>query len=270
MGNSLGKKRENNGLGSYNMMNSIDNYDHLTSDQAANQKQRNSAGSSSSENYNHEKKKKKKPNNALSGQIAHATQYERLNQYETNQQQLDRVRMIEESQKWQTSFSMNIFTQSLAFWTSLPITWFIISAQLSYPDAIRSLSWIVSIYALGDGLGLYLAQKLYGNLSARHTLNLSIIFSMIASLIYALAGLTAAQPESSSSIFRQLVTARVIQGICHGTTYLTQQAYVGQVLPKDKNNALQLKMGRSYMIAIPFAVLLAFVSSLCHCMLGEV
>lgn len=66
------------------------------------------------------------------------------------------------------------------------------------------------------------------------------------------------------------MTARVIQGICHGTTYLTQQAYVGQVLPKDKNQALQLKMGRAYMLAIPFAVLLAFSASLCHFMLGEV
>ena len=62
---------------------------------------------------------------------------------------------------------MNTFTQSLAFWTSLPVTWFIISEQLSYPDAVRSITWIVSIYALGEGLGLYLAQKLYGNLSVR-------------------------------------------------------------------------------------------------------
>ena len=29
-------------------------------------------------------------------------------------------------------------------------------------------------------------------------------------------------------------------------------------------------MGRAFMLAIPFAVLLAFCSSLCHCMLGEV
>jgi len=129
--------------------------------------------------------------------------------------------MIENSQKWQTSFVINIFLQSLALWTSLPVTWFIISAQLTYPDAIRTISWIVSIYALGDGLGLYLAHKLYGNLSARQTLNLAIIFSVIASLIFAFAGSIAVDEETSSSIFRQLCTARVIQGMCHGMTYLT-------------------------------------------------
>lgn len=93
---------------------------------------------------------------------------------------------------------------------------------MDYADAIRTVTWIVSIFAFGDGLGLYLAQKLYGSLSARQTLNLAIIFSIIASLIYALAGSTAVYEESSSSIFRQLCTARVIQGICHGVTYLTQ------------------------------------------------
>jgi len=111
--------------------------------------------------------------------------------------------------------------QSLAFWTSIPVTWFIIYAQLNYADAIRTISWVVSIYALGDGLGLYLAQKLYGSLSVRQTLNFTIIFSVIASLIYAFAGSIAVEEETSSSIFRQLCTARVIQGICHGTIYLT-------------------------------------------------
>ena len=82
------------------------------------------------------------------------------------------------------------------------MTWYIVSAQLSYADAIRTISWIVSIYALGDGLGLYLAQKLYGNLSARQTLNLAIICSVIASILYALAGSLAVDPESSSRIFR--------------------------------------------------------------------
>ena len=130
--------------------------------------------------------------------------------------------MIENSQKWQFSFVINIFLQSLALWTSIPVTWFIISAQLTYADAIRTVSWIVSIYALGDGLGLYLAQKLYGSLSARQTLNLAAIFSVIASLIYAFAGSIAVEEETGSSIFRQLCTARVIQGVCHGMIYLTQ------------------------------------------------
>ena len=83
------------------------------------------------------------------------------------------------------------------------------------------------MFALGDGLGLYLAHKLYGVLSARQTINIAIIVSVIASLIYALAGSTAGDIETSSSIFRQLLFARIIQGVCHGTTYLTQQAYVG-------------------------------------------
>ena len=57
--------------------------------------------------------------------------------------------------------------QSLALWVSVPVTWFIVSSDLAYPDAISILSWIVSLYAVGDGLGIYLGQKLYGNLSAR-------------------------------------------------------------------------------------------------------
>ena len=110
--------------------------------------------------------------------------------------------MIENSEKWQASFVMNTFIQSLAFWTSVPVTWFIVIEQLAFADAIRTISWIVSIYALGDGLGLYLAKMVYGNLSARQTLNLAIIFSVVASLIYALAGSITVDPESSASVFR--------------------------------------------------------------------
>ena len=83
-----------------------------------------------------------------------------------------------------------------------------------------------------------MAHKLYGSLSVSQMINLATLFSIIASLVYTLAGMTADETDSSSSVFRQLVTARVIQGICQGTNYLTQQAYIGQVLPKDKNNAL--------------------------------
>lgn len=103
----------------------------------------------------------------------------------------------------------------------MPVTWFIISAQLSFADAIRTLSWVVSIYAVGDGLGLYLAHKLYGNFGARHTLCLAVICSLIASLVYALAGSNCVYQDQSSAVFRQLCTARVLQGVCHGTTYLT-------------------------------------------------
>ena len=109
---------------------------------------------------------------------------------------------------------------------------------MSYADAIKIMSWIISIYAIGDGLGLFLAKKLYGSLSVRQTLNLTIICSVIASLIYAFAGSLAAYDDTASSIFRHLVTARILMGICEGMTYLTQQAYIGQVLTKESNNEL--------------------------------
>lgn len=97
------------------------------------------------------------------------------------------------------------------------MTWFIVFEHLVYVDAIRTISWIVSIYALGDGLGMYLAKMIYGNLSARQTINLAIIFSVIASLLFALAGSVAVEDgnhSNSGSVFRQLCTARVLQGMC--------------------------------------------------------
>ena len=118
--------------------------------------------------------------------------------------------MTADSQKWQTSFVLNIFAQSLAFWVSVPVTWFIISAHLTYADATRSLAFIVSCYALGEGLGLFVAWKLYGTLSVRQILTVAIIFSIIASLIYGLAGIIAEEEVISSTAFRQLCTARVI------------------------------------------------------------
>jgi len=137
---------------------------------------------------------------------------------------------------------------------------------MTYADSVRILSWIVSIYAIGDGLGLYMAKKLYGNLSARVTICLAIIFSVIASLLFALAGsyIDTTNENSASSVIRQLCTARVFQGICNGTIYLTQQAYIGQVLPKEKNNALQRSLGRAMVLGAPLAVLLSFVCSLAN------
>ena len=131
---------------------------------------------------------------------------------------------MENNSKWQASFIINAFTQSLAFWISVPVTWFILESSMTYADSARILSWIVSIYAIGDGLGLYLAKKLYGALSTKAMISLGIIFSLIASLLYALAGSytkSSGQEEVSSSIIRQLCTARVLQGICNGTIYLT-------------------------------------------------
>ena len=136
---------------------------------------------------------------------------------------MDRIQMMESSAKWQASFIINSFTQSLAFWISVPVTWFILEAHSSYADAARILSWIVSIYAIGDGLGLYLAKKLYGALSARATISLAIIFSLISSLLYALAGsfASSSDEEVATSIIRHLCTARVLQGICNGSVFLT-------------------------------------------------
>ena len=94
---------------------------------------------------------------------------------------------------------------------------------MTYADAVRIMSWIVSIYAVGDGLGLYLGKKLYGTLSARWTISMAIIFSLIASLLYAFAGSSIGDEEGdSTSVVRQLITVRVLQGICNGTIYLTQ------------------------------------------------
>jgi len=44
---------------------------------------------------------------------------------------------------------------------------------------------------------------------------------------------------------------------------------VGQVLTKDSNNALQLRMSRAFILAAPSAVLLTFLCSMSHFMLGE-
>ena len=41
------------------------------------------------------------------------------------------------------------------------------------------------------------------------------------------------------------------------------------MLSKEKNNALQLKMGRAFVLAIPFAVLLTFICTFCSFSLGE-
>mmetsp|Transcript_24355 Transcript_24355/g.28587 ORF Transcript_24355/g.28587 Transcript_24355/m.28587 type:complete len:83 (-) Transcript_24355:83-331(-) len=82
---------------------------------------------------------------------------------------------------------------------------------MTYAESARTLSWIVSIYAIGDGLGLYLAKKLYGTVSARTTISLATICSIIACLLYALAGSIAEDEEDmASSVIRQLFTARVL------------------------------------------------------------
>ena len=58
-------------------------------------------------------------------------------------------------------------------------------------------------------------------------------------------------------------------GISNGMIYLTQQAYIGQVLPKEKNNALQLDMSRAMVIGAPCAVLISFFCSFCDFKVGQ-
>ena len=40
---------------------------------------------------------------------------------------IDHIQSIENSVKWQTSFVINMLTQSTAFWISVPVTWFMLS-----------------------------------------------------------------------------------------------------------------------------------------------
>ena len=81
-----------------------------------------------------------------------------------------------------------MLTQSIAFWISVPVTWFMLSEQMTYAESARTLSWVVSIYGLGDGFGLYLAKKIYGTISPRTTITLAIICSIFGCVLYALAG----------------------------------------------------------------------------------
>ena len=59
---------------------------------------------------------------------------------------------------------------------------------MNYTDTVKQISWIVSLYAIGDGLGYFFARKVYGFLSVKQTVNLATIASVIASTLFALAG----------------------------------------------------------------------------------
>ena len=94
---------------------------------------------------------------------------------------------------------------------------------MNYAESARTLSWVASIYALGDGFGLYMAKTLYGTLAPRTTISLAIICSIIGCLLYALAGSFADDMEhTASEIIRSLFSARVLLGVANGSIYLTQ------------------------------------------------
>ena len=80
-----------------------------------------------------------------------------------------------------------------------------------------------------------------------------MIASVIASATFTLAGDSASaksihesQPlptdesveDTKSKVFRLLCITRLLQGLCHGTISLTQQAYIGQTMTKDNYIAL--------------------------------
>ena len=109
---------------------------------------------------------------------------------------------------------------------------------------------IVSLYALGDGLGYILAKKVYGLFSVKMTFCLAMLGSMMASGVFTLAGdfasarsIDVEQPIETDiamfdellmiSTFKLLCLSRLLQGLCDGTMQMTQQAYIGQAMGKE-------------------------------------
>ena len=100
-------------------------------------------------------------------------------------------------------------------------------------------AFCVAIFVLADGIGVFLADKLYMSFSTRQFLNLTIVCSIIAQCMYTFAATLTLDPQSSSDaaypeeqadrsnqIFRQIMISRFILGICHGASNLTQRVYI--------------------------------------------
>ena len=57
--------------------------------------------------------------------------------------------------------------------------------------------------------------------------------------------------------------------MCRGLTAVTQTAYIAQVMSREKNNDMSIKLNQTFVVAIPGAVILSYICSLCHFTLGN-
>ena len=101
---------------------------------------------------------------------------------------------------------------------------------------MTSISCIVSLYALGDGLGYFFSRKIYGYLSVKQALGLATLISIIACVILTFIGdlvstktiqdkqqITEDETaeDNTMTILGLLCIARLLQGLSHGTIALT-------------------------------------------------
>ena len=124
----------------------------------------------------------------------------------------------------------------MAFTVGIPLLWFFVDKEQSFSQMVQSISCIVSLYALGDGLGYMLARKAYGSISVRKVLTLASMAGALAAAMLAYTGgivgnIRATEDDMETfdqgEILGLLCVMRLLQGLSHGTISLTQQAYIG-------------------------------------------
>ena len=101
---------------------------------------------------------------------------------------MNSIQAIERSNKWKRVLFLNTFTQSIAFIAAIPLLWFMIDKEDGFKRAVQQISVVVSLFALGDGLGYILAKKVYGLFSVKRTFCFAMLGSVVASGIFYLAG----------------------------------------------------------------------------------
>ena len=97
----------------------------------------------------------------------------------------------------------------------------------------------VTVYAMGEGLGLLIGDKIYRRISVKTTLLSSCLLVILAAILMIVTGYRYGV-DSNDKVYIEpetfwiMIIARCLQGLASGTSTIACQIYMAQTLEKDK------------------------------------